>query len=96
MQLLRKLLDSLSMTCRAYKRFDASDGDKHYFSNILDPDTNLVQNNIKESFEKLADIYLQLTSLDDSCKRFATHVGTVQSTTQSLLTLDPAWTYLES
>jgi hypothetical protein len=77
MQLLRMLLDSLSMTLRAYKRFDASDGDKCYFSDVLDAETRLVQNSIRESFERLADLYLRLTSLDDSCKRFATHVRTL-------------------
>jgi hypothetical protein len=75
MQLLRKLIDSLSISLRAYKRFNARDGDKCYFSDIQDPDTRLLQNGIKESFEKMTDCHSRLTSLDESCKRFATHVS---------------------
>jgi hypothetical protein len=74
MQLLRTLLDSLSVTLRAYERFDAADGDKCYFSDLRDSDTRLVQNGIKATFEKLADLHLKLISMDDSCQRFATHV----------------------
>ncbi|KAH7401888.1 hypothetical protein DE146DRAFT_444682 [Phaeosphaeria sp. MPI-PUGE-AT-0046c] len=72
MQLLRKLLDSLSTTLRAYERFDAPDGDNRYFSDMA---IDLVKNSMKETFEQLADLHLKLTSLDDSCKRFATHLG---------------------
>jgi hypothetical protein len=75
MQLLRKLLDSLSITLRAHKSFDAADGDKCYFSDLRDPSTRLVMNGIKATFEKLADLHLKLTSMDDACKRFATHVS---------------------
>lgn len=75
MQLLRKLLDSMSVTLRAYKRFDTQDGDKCYFSDITDPRIRMTQDNIKDTFESLAELHLRLRSLDDSCKRFATHVG---------------------
>jgi hypothetical protein len=73
MQLLRKLRDELSTTLRVYNRFDKSGGDKCYFSDITD--CSSVQNSIVESFEKLTDLSLRLRSLDDSCKRFATHVS---------------------
>lgn len=79
MQLLRILLDSLSITLRAYKRFDAVDGDKCYFSDLRDSGTRLVQNGIKATFEKLADLHLKLISMDDSCQRFATHVSIYKS-----------------
>jgi hypothetical protein len=72
MQLLRKLRDSLSTTLRAYNRFDKPGGDIGYFADI--EDCSFVQNSIVESFEKLTDLSLRLSSLDDSCKRFATHV----------------------
>jgi hypothetical protein len=73
MQLLRKLRDSLSITLRAYKRFEEPSGDKCYFSDITDFAST--QNSIKESFEKLADLSLRVGSLDISCKNYATHVG---------------------
>lgn len=72
MQLLRKLLDSLSTTLRAYERFNAPDGDKCYFS---DMDIGLYKDGLKGIFEQLTDVHLKLVSLDDSCKRFATHVS---------------------
>ncbi|CAN9390927.1 unnamed protein product [Alternaria alternata] len=75
MQLLRKLRDELSTTLRVYNRFDKSGGDKCYFSDITD--CSSVQNSIVESFEKLTDLSLRLRSLDDSCKRFATHLGRI-------------------
>ncbi|KAF1845932.1 uncharacterized protein K460DRAFT_417114 [Cucurbitaria berberidis CBS 394.84] len=84
MQLLRKLLDSLSMTLRAYKRFDAPDGDKCYFLDVADYASE--QNGIKETFEKMADLYLRLSSADDSCKRFATHLGRILSLESNRLT----------
>ncbi|KAG9196556.1 hypothetical protein G6011_01677 [Alternaria panax] len=37
MQLLRTLRDSLSMTLRAYRRFDEFGGDNCYFSDMVDP-----------------------------------------------------------
>lgn len=73
MQLLRKLRDELSTTLRVYNRFDKPGGDRCYFSDITD--CSSVQNSIVESFEKLTDLSLRLRSLDDSCKRFATHVS---------------------
>jgi hypothetical protein len=73
MQLLRKLRDELSTTLRVYNRFDKYGGDRHYFFDITDCWS--VQNSIVESFEKLTDLSIQLRSLDDSCKRFATHVS---------------------
>lgn len=76
MQLLRKLLDSLSTTLRAYERFDAPDGDKCYFS---DMNIDLLKNSLKETFERLADLHRKFISLDDSCKRFATHVSLIMS-----------------
>ncbi|XP_014561612.1 hypothetical protein COCVIDRAFT_33601 [Bipolaris victoriae FI3] len=73
MQLLRRLRDTLSATLRAYNRFSKSGGDMCYFSDIRD--CSSVQNSIVESFEKLTDLLNRLHSLDDSCKRFATHLG---------------------
>ncbi|CAN9133224.1 unnamed protein product [Alternaria alternata] len=75
MQLLRKLRDELSTTLRVYNRFDKPGGDRCYFSDITD--CSSVQNSIVESFEKLTDLSLRLRSLDDSCKRFATHLGRI-------------------
>lgn len=72
MQLLRQLRDTLSATLRAYNRFTKLNGDMCYFSDISD--CSSVQNSIVESFEKLTDLLSRLCSLDDSCKRFATHV----------------------
>ncbi|KAF2034765.1 hypothetical protein EK21DRAFT_107892 [Setomelanomma holmii] len=86
MQLLRKLSDTLSVTLRAYTRFDARDGDKCYFSDIKDPSIRILQNGIKESFEKLADLHSRLLSLDDSCNRFATHLGRLLSLESNRLT----------
>ncbi|CAN9416424.1 unnamed protein product [Alternaria alternata] len=75
MQLLRRLRDELSTTLRVYNRFDKPGGDRCYFSDITD--CSSVQNSIVESFEKLTDLSLRLRSLDDSCKRFATHLGRI-------------------
>jgi hypothetical protein len=86
MQLLRQLIDSLSTNLRAYKRFDAPDGDKCYFADIVDPDVSLLRNSIKESFEQMTDLHLELTSLDDSCKRFATHVRSMYARVEERLT----------
>jgi len=74
MQLSRKLIDALSMNLRAYERFSAPGGDMAYFSDIVDPNISLLRNSIKESFEKMADLHLELMSLDDAWKRRATHV----------------------
>lgn len=68
------MLDRLSMNLRAYELFNAPDGDKCYFSDMTDPEIGLLRNSIKESFEKMADLHLELASLDDSCNLFATHV----------------------
>ncbi|EUC36893.1 hypothetical protein COCCADRAFT_33883 [Bipolaris zeicola 26-R-13] len=75
MQLLRQLRDTLSATLRAYNRFTKLNGDMCYFSDISD--CSSVQNSIVESFEKLTDLLSRLCSLDDSCKRFATHLGRI-------------------
>ncbi|KAH4071235.1 hypothetical protein HBI23_101520 [Parastagonospora nodorum] len=75
MQLSRKLIDALSMNLRAYERFNLPDGDVSYFSDITDPKISRVRNSIKESFEMMADLHLELTSLDDAWKRRATHLG---------------------
>jgi hypothetical protein len=74
MQLLRQLLDSLSTTLRAFKRFEAKDGDYEYFS---DASSKLapVHRSIRDIFEKMTDVFLRLSSLNDSCERFATHVS---------------------
>jgi len=81
MQLLRRLRDSLSLTLRAYNRFQEPGGDIRYFSSTPDypgtPELSAIQGSIKETFEKLRDLYSSLSSLDDSCKRFAAHVSQV-------------------
>ncbi|KAL1793160.1 hypothetical protein ACET3X_008142 [Alternaria dauci] len=48
----------------------------------------LLQNSIVESFEKLADLSIQLRSLDDSCKRFATHLGRILDLESNRLSLE--------
>ncbi|EUC40142.1 hypothetical protein COCMIDRAFT_41480 [Bipolaris oryzae ATCC 44560] len=75
MQLLRQLRDTLSATLRAYHYFSQPHGDMCYFSDITDCFS--VQSSIVESFEKLTDLSTRLCSLDDSCKRFATHLGRI-------------------
>lgn len=74
MQLLRTLRDSLSMTLRAYRRFDKSGGDGCYFSDMTDPRADWARNEIKGSFQKLADLYLRLGSLGVSCRYVSDHV----------------------
>lgn len=77
MQVLRKLRDSISTTIRAYERFDQPGGDASYFADLTDSFD--IQAAIKETFERLADLNLNLTSLDDSCQHFATHLGRILS-----------------
>ncbi|KAH9860765.1 hypothetical protein J1614_012098 [Plenodomus biglobosus] len=76
-QVLRKLRDSISTTIRAYERFDQPGGDASYFADLTD--NSNIQAAIKETFERLADLNLNLTSLDDSCQHFATHLGRILS-----------------
>lgn len=72
-QLLRTLQDSLFVTLKAYERFNAKDGDRRYFVDVADSST--IKNSLKETFEKLADLYSVLESLDETVQRTATHVG---------------------
>lgn len=73
-QLLRTLQDSLSMTLRAYRRFEES-GDKCYFSDMTGRYIASVHAEIKESFQKLADLHLRLGSLSASCTHISSHVS---------------------
>ena len=75
MRLLRTLRDSLSMTLRAYRRFDEPGGDKCYFSDLTGLSVIALRNDIKEHFQKLGDLYLRLGSLSASCRHVSDHVS---------------------
>ncbi|KAI8935688.1 hypothetical protein NX059_007209 [Plenodomus lindquistii] len=85
MQLLRSLRDSLSTTLRTYEQFNGPSGDISYFSD-LDGRSLMALNTTKESFDKLVGLHLRLVSLDESCERFAAHLGRVLSLESNRLT----------
>ncbi|KAI5377944.1 hypothetical protein J4E82_003324 [Alternaria postmessia] len=87
-QLLRTLQDSLSMTLRAYRRFEESGGDKCYFSDMTGRYIASVHAEIKESFQKLADLHLRLGSLSASCTHISSHLGHVLDLEANRLTFE--------
>lgn len=93
MQLLRTLRDSLSMTLRAYRRFDEPEGDKNYFSDMINVQD---RNKIKDSFQKLADLYLRLGSLNASCRYVSDYVRRHMHPRTGKLTMILAWSHTES
>jgi len=81
MELLSQLLDVLSETIKAWERFNSSNGDIGYFSDIessLDASqhrTRLSPRAIGETFETLEGLQQKLLLLDKSCHNSAQAVS---------------------
>jgi hypothetical protein len=66
--LLRCLRPHLARTVNSWTRFDSSSGDIAFFSDITNNAARVSLGNIRESFEDLSELEIDLRYLDDSMK----------------------------
>jgi hypothetical protein len=73
--LLRCLRPHLARTVNSWKRFNSSSGDITVFSDITSIAARESLGKIRESFEDISELELDLIHLDDSCREIYRIVG---------------------